>query len=546
MSEPSSTSPLTARLSRREALRAAGVALAGTGALSLAGCGSSGSSSSAAGASSSQSATSAATSSAGTPKRGGTIQVAVGDAATSENLDPQRPWNQNNAIYVALAWETLLLMDHNFQLHPALATSWSSDSSLKRWTFNLRPGVKFHDGSPLTADDVVWSIKRLYEPALASPVFGPIAAVLSPKNVRAADQHTVVADLTHPDAFFPLIFATTGTEIVKAGQDKFPLAKAVGTGPFKFQSFQAGQGWTVVRNDNYWQSGLPYLDEIRGVSIPDPTGLVQAVTSGQSHMSTSIAFSQVPIVNSSGAAKVLEVPAYFDSYIVMDARHKPFDDVRVRQAVKLADNRRLVMQSAYQNHGVLTSDTPAPMTDPFYPPSLGIRPQETAQAKTLLKAAGYPNGLQLTLYTSDLLGGMVDMAVAFAQSVAPAGIHVSVKQHPAATYFEQIWLQQAFYTSWVYRRHPAIRVPTTLASYSAWHETQIPHTQVDSLLAAAQATSNPAEQKTRLQNLLLWIANNDGYVNAAFENMALAANKNLEGITFPQAKGPSLVGAWMA
>lgn len=540
MSEQSPTSPLSARISRREALRAAGIAVAGAGALGLAGCGSSGGGSSSAG------ATSAASGSAGTPKRGGSIQVAVGDASTSENLDPQRPWNQNNAIYVALAWETLLLMDHDFNLHPALATSWNSDSSLKQWTFKLRQGVKFHDGSPLTADDVVWSIKRLYEPSLASPVYGPLAAVLNPKHVHAADQHTVVANLTRPDAFFPLIFATTGTEIVKAGQNKFPLAKAVGTGPFKFQSFQAGQGWTVARNESYWKSGLPYLDEIRGVSIPDPTGLVQAVTSGQSHMSTSIAFSQVPIVNASGTAKVLEVPAYFDSYIVMNARHKPFDDVRVRQAVKLADNRRLVMKSAYQNHGVLTSDTPAPSTDQFYPPSLGIRGQETAQAKSLLKQAGYPNGLQLTLYTSDLLGGMVDMAVAFAQSVGSAGIHVSVKQHPAATYFEQIWLQQAFYTSWVYRRHPAIRVPTTLASYSAWHETQIPHTQVDSLLAAAQSTGNPAEQKTRLQKLLLWIANNDGYANAAFENMALAANKNLEGVTFPQAKGPSLVGAWQA
>ncbi|MGH2857030.1 MAG: ABC transporter substrate-binding protein [Solirubrobacteraceae bacterium] len=534
-------------MSRREALQAAGVALAGTGALGLAGCGSGAGSSSSAAAGSSSAAGSAATSSAaGTPKHGGSIQIAAGDASTSENLDPQRPWNQNNGIYAALAWETLVLLDANFNLHPALATSWSSDSSLKRWTFKLRPGVKFHDGSPLTADDVVWSIKRLYEPSLASPELGPLSAVLNAKHVRAADPLTVVADLTHPDAFFPVIFATTGTEIVKAGQNTFPLAKAFGTGPFKFQSFQAGQGWTVVRNENYWQTGLPYLDEIRGVSIPDPTGLVQAVTSGQSHLSTSIAFSQVPIVSASGAAKVLEVPAYFDSYIVMNGRHKPFDDVRVRQAVKLADNRRLVMQSAYQGHGVLTSDTPAPSTDQYYPPSLGIRAQEIAQAKALLKQAGYPNGLQLTLYTSDLIGGMVDMAVALAQSVAPAGIHINVKQHPAATYFEQIWLQEAFYSSWVYRRHPAIRVPTTLASYSAWHETQIPHTQVDSLLTAALSTADPALQKTRMEALLLWIANNDGYLNPAFENLAMAASKNLQGVTFPQAKGPSLIGAWLA
>ncbi|HLH65105.1 MAG TPA: ABC transporter substrate-binding protein [Solirubrobacteraceae bacterium] len=545
MSQSPSTCALDRQVSRREVLRAAGAALAGAGALGLAGCGSGGTTGSASSASSG-SASASSSSASGQPKRGGSIQVAVGDASVSENLDPQRPWNQNNAIYVPLAWETLILMDAAYGLHPALATSWSSDPSLRRWTFKLRPGVTFHDGSPLTAEDVVWSIRRLFEPSLASPMYGPIAAVLEPKHVKAVDDHTVVATLTNPDAFFPLMFATTGTEIVKAGQNSFPLSKAYGTGPFRFESFQAGQGWSVVRNDNYWQPGLPYLDEIRGVSIPDPTGLVEAVTSGQSNLSTSISFSQVPIVRASGNAKVLDVPAYFDSYIVMNARHKPFDDVRVRQAVKLADNRRLVLQSAYQNQGVLTSDTPAPETDPFYPPSLGVRPQEITTARELLRQAGYPNGLELTLYTSDLLGGMVDMAVAFAQSVAAAGIHVNVKQHPAATYFEQIWLVEAFYTSWVYRRHPAIRVPTTLASYSAWHETQIPHTRVDALLAAAQATPDPALQKTRLQNLLLWIANNDGYASAAFENMVLAASRNLEGVTFPQAKGPSLVGAWLA
>ncbi len=531
-------SPFTRPMSRREALRAAGLAMAGTGVLGVAGCGSSGGGSS--GHSSSTTGPVAA------PKRGGSIQIGVGDASTSENLDPQRPWNQNNAIYVALGWETLLLLDHNFNLHPALATSWSSDSSLREWTFKIRPNVKFHDGTPLTAKDVVWSMQRLYESRLASPVFGPISAVLDKKNVKATDDHTVVAKLSAPDAFFPVIFSTTGTEIVKAGQDSFPLNTAVGTGPFKFQSFQAGQGWTVVRNPDYWQPGLPYLDEIRGVSMPDPTGMVEAVTSGAAHLTTSIGFSQIPVVAASGNAKVLTAEAYFDSYIVMNARHKPFDDVRVRQAVKLAEDRRKILASAYQGHGVATSDTPAPVTDQFYPPALGVRPQQIAQAKQLLTQAGYPHGLDLTLYTSDLLGGMVDMAVTFAQTLAPAGIRVSVKQHPAATYFEQIWLVQPFYSSWVYRRHPAIRVPTTLASYSAWHETQIPHTQVDSLLAKAQATNDPAQQKQRMQTLLTWIANDDGYASAAFENMALAAKQNLQGLTFPQAKGPSLLGAYLS
>jgi peptide/nickel transport system substrate-binding protein len=507
--------------------------------LGLAGCGSS-----------STGATSSATSSksaTGQPKTGGTAQVAAGDASSSENLDPQRPWNQNNGIYVQLAWETLVLADSAYNLSPVLATSWSSDSSLKEWTFKLRTGVKFHDGSPLTAQDVVWSIRRILQPSLASPLLGPLGAVLDASNVKAMDAHTVVAKLSHPDAYFPVIFSSTGSEIVKAGQDKFPLSQAYGTGPFRFTSFEAGQGWAVVRNTNYWQPGLPYLDGVRGVSIPDPTALVQAVTSGASDLTTSIAFSQIPVVQSGGAAKVLTAPAFFDNYIIMNARHKPFDDVRVRQAVKLADNRHEILKTAYQGNGVLTTDTPCPSTDQLYPAALGVRPQEIAQAKALLAQAGFPHGLDLTLYTSDLLGGMVDEAVALSQAVAPAGIRISIKQHPAATYFEQIWLHEGFYTSWVPRAHPAIRVAQAYTSNAGWPETQIPHTQTDALLASAISTSDPGEQKARMGTLLTWMANNDGYLSACFEDLAVASKTQLHGVEFPLGKGgAALRSAWLA
>lgn len=524
--------PLQIPISRRNALRAAGLIFVGGSIFGLDGCGSSSSKS--------------GTASAGTPKSGGSVQVAVGDASVSENLDPQRPWNQNNSIYVPLVYETLLVMDAQFNLNPALVESYSSDSAAKVWTFKLRQGVKFHDGTPLRAQDVVWSIQRLFESSLASPIYGPLAAVLERKNVKATDEHTVVATLSHPDAFFPVIFSTTGTEIIKAGQNKFTLANAIGTGPFKFSAFQAGQGWTVVRNPTYWKAGLPYLDQVRGVSIPDPTGMVEAVTSGAAHISTSISFSQIPVVSAAGGAKVLTEPAFFDSYLVMNAKHKPFDDVRVRQAIKLATNRQLVNSTAYLGHGVLTSDTPAPSTDQFYPAALGIRAQNIAKAKSLLSEAGYPNGLKLTLYTSDLLGGMVDMAVAFAKTVSAAGIDITLEQHPAATYFEQIWLNKPFYTTWVYRRHPSIRVPMTLASYSAWPETQIPNTKVDSLLASAQAATDTATQKSRMGTLLEWVADNDGYGSSAFEDLAIAAKQTLQGVSFPQGKGPNLSEAWLS
>lgn len=530
-------------VSRRRFLHGtAGIAGAGLLAEIAAACGSSSST-----ASSTAGSSGSGAQSGGTPKRGGVLSAAVGDAATSENLDPQRSWNQNHDFfYTPAVWETLATCQPDWSLVPSLATRWTPNSSATVWTFHLRPGVKWHDGKPFTARDAAWSIKRILNPKYGSPNYGQLSPVLDRAGIRVVDDVTIEFHLNYPHDLLPLAFAQVGCEMIQDGSDptKYTAADAVGTGPFSIKSFVAGQSWEVVRNPNYWNKGLPYLDGMRGVSIPDPTGMVDAVTTGSSHVSSSINFAQVPTLSGTGATG-FTVSGSHDIYIVMDTRHKPFDDNRVRMAVKLAMNRETIINAAYHGAAVATSDTPLPSNNALYPSALGVRQQNIAQAKKLLAAAGFPSGLQLQLYTGDLVGGMVDMATAFAQTVAPAGIHVQITQHPAATYFEQIWLQKPFYVSWITMRHPVLRIPMTLTTDAAWQETHLMHTPVDGLLKEAVG-AHGQRQKDLVEQMLTWIADNQGYACPAFPNWVFATKAQVRGLAWSTQRALDFSRVWLA
>jgi peptide/nickel transport system substrate-binding protein len=529
-------------LSRRRFLQGtAGFASAGLLAELASACGSSGGST---GGSSSQTS---ATAGGGTPKRGGIVSVAVGDAATSENLDPQRTWNQNHDYFYGPAvWETLVKSTPDWGIVPYLASSATPNHDSTVWTLKMRPGVKWHDGKPLTSRDAAWSIKRILDPKQANPIYGVLKPVLDARGIKTPDARTLEFHLNYPHTLLPLVFAQPGAEIVQDGSDpsKYTAKTAVGTGPFAVKSFSAGHSWELQRNPNYWISGLPYLNGMRGVATPDPTGMVEAVTNGQSHIASSMNFSQVSSLQGTDAT-TFTVAGSHDIYIIMDTRVKPFGDNRVRQAIKLAMNRETIMKAAYLADSIGTTDTPLPSNDTLYPASLGIRAQNTAQAKKLLAEAGYPNGLSLELYTGDLVGGMVDMATAFAQTVAPAGIKIKITQHPASTYFEQVWLQRPFYVSWITTRHPVVRVPMTMTPDAAWQETHLIDTPTEAQLKKAVA-AHGAEQKQLIGEMLTWIADNQGYACPAFANWVFPMKKQLRGVTWQTARTVDFTRAYLA
>ncbi|MDQ3895149.1 MAG: ABC transporter substrate-binding protein [Actinomycetota bacterium] len=504
-------------LTRRKLLEGAAGAAAAFGLLGLAGCGGGGG-----GGEEEQAG-------GGAPKRGGILQAAISDTGgPKENLDPLRQTNVNDGLYTDLLYDALTDQDDNWNVHPVLAESWESNGKVTEWTFKLRRGVRWHDGKPFTSKDAAYSIGRLVDPKVKSPLYDRLSGSLAKSGISTPDDNTLVLKLKRPDSLIPLTLSARHARIVQAGTTDF--SKGIGTGAFKLKSFKPARSWEVRRNDAWWNDNLPYLDGVRGVIIGEQSTKVQSVLSGDSHISDPIDFSAAASVKGNANAQLLEYKNATYLLVAMDSRKPPFDDERVRTAIKIAVNRNRLVQTAYQGYGNVTSDVPVPADDPFFPDQIGIRKQDVARAKQLLAAAGHPNGIDLELFTSQAYGAMVDLAVSFAQIVEPAGIRVKIKQWPADTYWDQVWLVKPMYTSYYTRRHPNESLSITYTSNAPWNESKLKSKKLDDLVAQGLAAKDKDEQQRIYQDALVIVANDAGTSIPAFINRLHVAKKNVKGL----------------
>ena len=301
----------------------------------------------------------------GEAKKGGTLHLVYTDTSAAETTDPtvqtgiavSQPALNNS--YDRLTY----IVPGTWALRPRLAVAWHASADAKTWTFKLRKGVKFHNGKPLTSKDVAWSYRHILDKKNGSSAYARLSAELDPSGITTPDAHTVRVRLKKADAQFAIFMGTYQTGIYPNGVD--PKKTPIGTGPFMLKSWKPTLGWEMVRNPNYWVRGLPYLDSVRAVYIADPNTKVQAVTNGDADMSDRIPFTQVNSIKQNKSLKLFTLPgAVFLDYS-FDQTQAPYTDTRVIKAIKMAVNRRVVMQAAIQGQGVLTGDVPELPNDPY-------------------------------------------------------------------------------------------------------------------------------------------------------------------------------------
>lgn len=481
--------------------------------------------------------------SGGKPKRGGTLKIAMSDASTTDTLDPARIANQFLAILGSLVYDPFLRQDKDFQPMPSIATKWEVSEDARKWAFDLRDDVTFHDGSKLTARDIAYTIGRHLDPEVRSALFAHISGSLKPSGIRVVNDHRIELDLEQPNALMATFLASRHMYVVKDGTTSFD--DVVGTGPFTLDDFQPGQSFYVKRNDSYWAEEGPYLDGVRGVVIPDQASKLRAVSSGDAHISDSIDYSLVAVAKGDQKLKMVSQPGSFFNTIVCDESQKPFDDVRVRQALKLAMDREQVVQTVYGEYGVVSGDTPILPTHPAYPQKT-FAERDVARAKALLAEAGYPDGIDLTLDTSPLRAGMTDLAVAFANSVKEAGIRVKINQQPAANFFTSVWLKRPFYVSYWATYDPTQIALQTLVTGAGQNESRFSNSAFDGLVKQS-VTTVPADERAALMSQALSIsATESGWIIPAIIDLLTVMKTSVNGVTINSMEILDLRKAWLA
>jgi peptide/nickel transport system substrate-binding protein len=459
-------------------------------------------------------------------------RVAVSEwNAQTLSADPAGLLSLADAYHARMVFEPLVDADSFMQPVPVLAESWESNADGSEWTFRLRPGVTFHDGSPLTAEDVVYSFQRLLDPETASAGADELTG-LKPENLKATDPATVTVTLDSPIVELPSLLATKHGLIVKGGAStEDSKYRPVGTGAFKLFELKPGQLKTVFqRNEDYWREGLPKSACIELSGVVEPTARIAAILSGNVDVVTVVDPSTAGTLKDNPDVTLTTAPGGSALTIGMFMDTPPFDDARVRQAMKLVIDREEMVETALLGFGIPGNDNPILPTAPdAY--RTDIIQRDVEKAKALLAEAGHADGLSLDLYTSELYPGQMAMTQVFQRMAADAGIDINLIVIPASEYWDVIWLKKPFAISNWGMRPTAIALSVAYRKDAKWNETHFFRDDYDALLDKAAATVDDAERRKLYQEAQRMIAEEGGVIIPVFSTTVAATRKGCSGYT---------------
>ncbi len=432
-------------------------------------------------------------------------------AASTSDPHPAPP-GVNDVIRNANVFNLLFYYEPEGRLAPMLAESAEPNSDATVWTIRLKSGIVFHDGSPLTADDVIYSFRRILDEKTKAEGVGAID-MIDPAGLKKLDDLTVEVPLKYAFSILPNQLATKGTSIIKAGTTSFD--PPIGTGPFKFVS-QDAQKIVLARNENYWKEGLPLLDGVEMINVPDATARLNGVKAGELHAMYPSDASQAATVKDDPAVSLFTSKTGIFMPLMMNTAVAPYSNPKVRQALKLATDRSAMNAVAYGGQGNLGNDMFG-YFDPGYPQDVPQREFEPDKAAALWKEAGM-EGSKLELWVSDIWPGQVTSSTAFAQQAKQAGINIEIKKTPADQYFTKAYGVQPFTNEyWNYRPIITLWSETFAPNAPYFETTNWSPPRTSDLYDQAMRETDEAK-RNELTGEMMRIFHDDGpYVVWAFE-----------------------------
>lgn len=453
----------------------------------------------------------------GTTGDGATLRYAAVGSPSTATYDPHGGLgNESDLVRFALTYDPLTVPGPDGQTLPRLATSWEPDRSLTRWRIELRDDATFHDGRPVRAADVLYSLRRIDDKAAEN--FGRMA-VFDLEASRVTREHTLELVTVRPYAVVGRALEGA-TFVVPAGSDDF-TKPVPGSGPFRQVGGDVASA--VLERDTDWWGPPPPTRRIEVRAVPDPQARADAVLSGQADLAGGVSPAAARAAEQRGDVQLIRRPAGVMYPFVMRLDSEPFDDPRVRTAMQLAADRQELLDTVFLGFGQVGNDLITPR-DPSSPDELPQRTRDVARARRLLAEAGYPGGVDVTLHTTTSYPGMDTAATLFAEQLADIGMRARVEVAPPDTYFTEVFAQQPFYVGF-FGGIPFLDVArVSLAADSPTNETAWQRPEWQAGLDAAVATADPQQRSERLGELQRVLRDEGGYVVWALgDELKLAA-----------------------
>ena len=448
-----------------------------------------------------------------------TLTVALATAPTS--IDPLFQNLGSNHELAIHTFDTLLQMSPTMQLRPGLAESWGLTSDPLVWEFKLRKGVKFHDGTPFTAQDVVFSFRRAMNVPGAPSTYSRSLVGVDVEKLRAVDDHTLQIVTKNVLPLLPRFVSSIPIVSRAIGADALPREfndgnKTIGTGPYKFERYVPGDKVSYVANTSYW-GGKPHWERV----------VYRIVTSGPTRVAALLAgdvdaIAAVPTTDVAGLERNPKVavacgPSTRVVYWTMDvasdqAKHittkdgkpmpNPLRDVRVRRAITMAVDRSAIVEKVMSGLAIATNQFTSAGFD-GYNPAIALPENDIGRARRLMAEADVPNGFRMTLHaTNDRYVNDAQQAQAVAQMLARIGIDVTVETMPVANYFNRARAKDFTFAMVAFSmgtgETSSILTPALLSdsinNYGSWKNAKF-----DSTFKQAMSTVNLAEHRRLIQ-----------------------------------------------
>ena len=460
-------------------------------------------------------------------KYGGTLTL--GMAAEHTTFDPPMVATSADINVVDQTYEQLVEHNPDLTFQPLLAESWVVSDDLTEWTFFLRQGVKFHHGKEMKAEDVVYSYDRLLE--LESPSADTFSSIID--RVVEVDEYTVRFELTSGNAFLLDSLALLyHFKILPSDIDPARFTNEVfGTGPFIMTENVIGERTVFTKNLDYWWTGYPYLDEVIFIYLPDPQSRLEALKAGTVDYHRYTPLTEVAELEANPNVRVSIVSSTSYIHMNLDVTVPPTDNILVRQAIQAATDRDAINQSAFLGRGSIGADHPIPPFDPHFNETALPPDYDPVLAKSLLEQAGYPDGIDIILYTSTNPGApMLEFATVMQQKAAPAGIRYQIRVMPEATYWDQVWLVEPIYTSYWAGRTPDAHLSLSVLSDSGWNEAHYVNPRVDELIVLARTQGELADRRATYGEIQEILVENVPRIIPVFQVVVNAMATNVRGM----------------
>ena len=458
---------------------------------------------------------------AATPKKGGSLRMASNLHGPDDQLDPVVFTSTIDYTRGRATYNSLCQIGEGLVPNPDLAESFSPNKDATEWTFKIRNGVTFHDGKKLTADDVVYSMKRHQGESSKSVIKSVLESVSEWKKTGPME---VKAILSSPNADLPVLMGLYQAKIVQEGS----TGDGIGTGPFVMESFQPGVKSVHVRNNNYFRDG-PYLDAVEITAITDPVARVNALLAGDMQIIAQVDPQAFRQIESSSTATLLSVPAGLQMGICCLKNSEPGSNNDFVLGMKYIQDRERIVKRVLKGKGTVGNDTPIAIAHGAdYCSELPIRPFDPDKAKFHFKKSGYSTA---ELFIAPVMSGIEDACLLAQANCAKIGFDLKLKKVPTDGYWGAVWMKEPLnVVSWNMRPTANSQLAIQFAPGAAWNDTYWNNDRMGELLKLSLAETDPAKRHQYYCEMQTLVHNESGMVIPAFSNVNDGIANNVMGI----------------